>query len=244
MAERKVLNKYFPPDFDPSKLPRLHPSKTQQMKMKVRMMIPVSIRCTYCGNYINKGTKLNSRKEVICETYLGIQIFRFYFKCTNCSAQMTIKTDPKNSDYIVESGATRNFEPWRAEDEEAMQMKSLEKTSLDGKREMKILAVLDEIKCMKSRQAKVSADAMLEAMHRTGADKDNKILKEEEDEALLIKSIFQRPKEEFQRTSKRRMLCEESDVAGFGSGKFKIVKKPAKESTALLSLSNYESDAD
>lgn len=28
-----------------------------------------------------------------------------------------MKTDPQNSDYTVESGAARNFEPWRAEDE-------------------------------------------------------------------------------------------------------------------------------
>jgi hypothetical protein len=28
-----------------------------------------------------------------------------------------MKTDPQNSDYVVESGASRNFEPWRAEDE-------------------------------------------------------------------------------------------------------------------------------
>ena len=51
------------------------------------------------------------------QTYLGIQIFRFYFKCTKCSAEITFKTDPQNSDYTVESGASRNFEPWREQDE-------------------------------------------------------------------------------------------------------------------------------
>ena len=73
-----------------------------------------------------------------------------------------MKTDPQNSDYIVESGATRNFEPWRAEDEEADKtkekrdaeemgdaMKSLENRTLDSKREMDILAALDEMKSMK-----------------------------------------------------------------------------------------------
>ncbi|MBA0703013.1 hypothetical protein Goari_026936, partial [Gossypium aridum] len=97
---------------------------------------------------------------------------------------MTIKTDPQNSDYVVESGATRNFEPWRAEDAEAEKekqkreseemgdaMKSLENRTLDSKREMDILAALDEMKSMKSRHATVSVDSMLEALQRTAAEK-------------------------------------------------------------------------
>jgi hypothetical protein len=51
------------------------------------------------------------------EDYYGIKIFRFYFKCTLCSAEITFKTDAKNTDYAAEHGASRNFEPWQ--DEEA-----------------------------------------------------------------------------------------------------------------------------
>lgn len=66
------------------------------------------------------GTKFNSRKEDAAgEEYLGIQIIRFYFKCPRCSAELAMKTDPKNSDYTVEAGATRNYEPWRDKDEQA-----------------------------------------------------------------------------------------------------------------------------
>ncbi|KAH1103425.1 hypothetical protein AAZX31_13G242200 [Glycine max] len=227
MGERKVLNKYYPPDFDPSKLPRARRPKNQQIK--VRMMLPMSIRCNTCGNYIYKGTKFNSRKEdVIGETYLGIQIFRFYFKCTKCSAEVTMKTDPQNSDYIVESGATRNFEPWRAEDEETDKMKekreaeemgdamkSLENRTLDSKREMDILAALDEMKSMKSRHATVSVDEMLEALQRTAADKEKRL--EEEDEAL-IKSVVFHNSDGFVRRIRDEDIETEEELVQFSNG--------------------------
>ena len=119
-----MLNKYFPPDFDPAKyvapIPlspscqsfvphRLDGSRPQTScrspdtavgwahparrlpkgkrpdnnMMKVRMMLPMSIRCQTCGTYMYKGTKFNTRKEdVEGENYLGIQVRAHALYCT------------------------------------------------------------------------------------------------------------------------------------------------------------------
>jgi len=78
------------------------------------MMMPFTMRCNTCGNYAYVGTKYNMRKETcLDENYLGIRIYRFYVKCSTCYAHMTFKTDPKNHDYVVEHGATRNYEASR-----------------------------------------------------------------------------------------------------------------------------------
>ncbi|KAK8062314.1 hypothetical protein PG997_014411 [Apiospora hydei] len=173
MAERKVLSKYYPPGFDYQQISRRRqPTQAGPKVQTVRLMAPFSMRCLTCGEYLPKGRKFNARKETSQEErYLGIQIFRFYIRCTRCSAEITFKTDPKLSDYVCERGAKRNVEPWRPstaeetdeqrldrlekegqdEDQERDAIVELETKTLDAKREMAVADALDEIRIRNSR---------------------------------------------------------------------------------------------
>ncbi|KAM4692555.1 splicing factor YJU2-like [Rhinophrynus dorsalis] len=192
MSERKVLNKYYPPDFDPSKIPKLrHPKDRQYV---VRLMAPFNMRCKTCGEYIYKGKKFNARKETVQnELYLGLPIFRFYIKCTRCLAEITFKTDPENTDYAMEHGATRNFQAEKLIEEEEKRfqkereeeelnnpMKVLENRTKDSKMEMEVLENLQELKELNQRQANVDFESMLE--HYKETKEDIKRRQEEEDE--------------------------------------------------------------
>lgn len=102
MSERKVLSKYYPPDFDPSKITRSRAPKQAGPKVQtVRLMAPFPMKCTACGEYIYKGRKFNARKETTEEKYYSIPIYRFYIRCTRCSGEITFKTDPKK--YVLPS---------------------------------------------------------------------------------------------------------------------------------------------
>ena len=69
------------------------------------------MRCKTFGNRIYKGTKFNTRMETVHgKNYFGLEIYRFYIKCTNFVAEITHLRDRKNQDYTIEQGATRNFE--------------------------------------------------------------------------------------------------------------------------------------
>jgi len=81
------------------------------------MMLAMNICCKTCGNFMYAGTKFNTRLEKAQgEEYLGMPVHRFYMRCKRCSAEIAIKTDPKNTDYVVEAGATRNYEPSKEQD--------------------------------------------------------------------------------------------------------------------------------
>ncbi|KAH9946423.1 CWC16 protein [Epithele typhae] len=194
MSERKVLNKYFPPDFDPSLIPRRRlPKNSQQV---VRLMAPFSMRCNTCGEYIYKGKKFNARKETVDgEDYYGIKIFRFYIKCTLCSAEITFKTDPKNTDYAAEHGASRNFEPWREEkaEEENNPMKALENRTVDSKREMDILDALQDIRARNARNERVGQSVDLLdrlGMEEIESEEDRERKLAEEEDERLVREVF------------------------------------------------------
>lgn len=202
MSERKVLQKYYPPDFDPSKLTRSRAPKNAGPKvMTIRLMAPFPMKCTSCGEYIYKGRKFNARKETTDEKYFNIAIFRFYIRCTRCSAEITFKTDPKNMDYECERGAKRNFEPWRAngqakqeteeemldrleaEEEERNAMVELETKTLDAKREMAVADALDEIRTRNSRHERVDKDGVEVTVARGAVDDERERLEREDEEA-------------------------------------------------------------
>jgi hypothetical protein len=123
MGERKVLNKWIPPDFDPAKMPRGH--REAMGRMEVRMMLPMNVQCVTCGEFMYRGKKVSSiccwihqeclnsaacnyslqfnakKEDVVGKEYLGMKLYRFIMKCTACNAPFSITTDPEHMDYAV-----------------------------------------------------------------------------------------------------------------------------------------------
>jgi len=199
MSERKVLNKYYPPDFDPSRIPK---SKEPRNKtFCIRLMAPCNMRCTTCGEYIYKGRKFNARKEDVDDmNYLGLRIYRFYIKCTACVSEICFRTDPENTDYVLESGATRNFEALKRAEEQAERedkakreelennpMKMLEERTQASKNEMELAEAIDEIRELNRRTVQVDYDTMLQKYDDIRAA-ELAAMEREDDE--FVKSVF------------------------------------------------------
>ena len=242
MGERKVINKYFPPDFDPAKIPRGKKANLNP-NFVVRMMLPMSVRCNTCGEYMYKGKKFNSRKEDVDGPegeYLGIKVLRFYFKCITCSAEFTIKTDPKNMDYAVEAGVRRNFELYKAEEKEKTAaataraesekddpMAQLENKTKDSKVEMDILDALDEIRTQNARSASLNTDAVLEEHRRATAERAAAAAAgpslDDEDELELRRAFA---------AQRQKRLREDDDSPGDGSDPTDVAAAASSSGTA------------
>jgi len=188
-----------------------------------------------------RGRKFNSKKEAVKGPegkYLGIQKFRFYIKCTACSRPVTFLTDPKNTDYEMESGATRNYEVHKdrvkTEDKELANkelkekedpMKALENRVLESQREMAELDNLDEIKAMNMRQLK-----MMSALH---GGKDG---------LSSVTSVLRKGTEE-KKDEISSLELNDEDEALVKSIKFGKRRQDSQEGLSILRLGQVEEDA-
>lgn len=109
MSERKAINKYYPPDWDPSQAPKKRKNNNPNSE-KVRLMLPFSMKCLQCNEYIALRRKFNARKEVTAEKYMGIKIIRFHIKCPRCNNGIVFRTDPKSAGFAPVEGGVRNYE--------------------------------------------------------------------------------------------------------------------------------------
>ena len=218
MGERKVTNKYIPPDFDPAKLARGRKGRNNDRKKRddVRAMLPFSIQCNACKSYLYRGKKFNSRKEFTGETYIGVKILRLYVKCPTCASQITFKTDPATSDYKMEKGGTRLFEAERndqfsgkdaaPEDEKAKKsitdkvdaMEVLEERAKKSKDQMEALEVLDQIKQKNKRNDLINTKSILDVIHSTAKRDMEKEIKEDQLDSLETMKAFGRAKSRLQ----------------------------------------------
>eukprot|EP00771_Trimastix_marina_P003127 gnl/Trimastix_PCT/4330.p1 GENE.gnl/Trimastix_PCT/4330~~gnl/Trimastix_PCT/4330.p1 ORF type:complete len:320 (+),score=53.15 gnl/Trimastix_PCT/4330:40-999(+) len=136
MAERKAVNKYYPPNWDPSKgslnkFRHSHPLRHRARKLKtegiliIRFEMPWNMYCAGCGRHIAQGVRYNAQKKVV-GNYFSTKILNFRFRCHLCENWIEIQTDPKNGKYDLIKGGRRKIEEFDPEDAEIMQFNSAE----------------------------------------------------------------------------------------------------------------------
>ncbi|KAJ3141745.1 hypothetical protein HDU90_006088 [Geranomyces variabilis] len=119
MADRRATNKYYPPEWDPSKgsintFVGQHPLRERARKLDqgiliVRFELPFNVWCEGCEKHIGMGVRYNAEKKKV-GMYYSTPILSFRMKCHLCSHWIEIHTDPKNAEYTIISGARKREE--------------------------------------------------------------------------------------------------------------------------------------
>ncbi|XP_049733047.1 probable splicing factor YJU2B [Elephas maximus indicus] len=216
MGERKGVNKYYPPDFNPEKHGSLnryhnsHPLRERARKLSqgiliIRFEMPYNIWCDGCKNHIGMGVRYNAEKKKV-GNYYTTPIYRFRMKCHLCVNHIEMQTDPANCDYVIVSGAQRKEERWDMEDNEQVlttehekkqkletdAMFRLEHGEADRSTLKKALPTLSHIQ---EAQSAWKDDFALNSMLRRRFREKKKAIKEEEerDQALQAKASLAIP---------------------------------------------------
>lgn len=212
MGDDNVMNQYYPPDFDPAKMlpvKAFRPKRTPgPRQMSIRMMMPFTMRCSNCEEYMYIATKFNSKCEKIQgTTALGLNAYRFFGDCKHCKKEFSFRTDPEHSDYVLESGGTRTYEAFKDADfaqaevakakalEAENETVALENKIYDTAEEMRRIEELGELRSINKREAK---------RHQVIDDAIEKIIAEATASQSLIDE--QEAEEEF-RTLKKQIVA-------------------------------------
>lgn len=136
MASRKEVNRYYPPDWDPSKgsLNAYHGESWRNGSATVngragaargvtiiRFETPWNMWCTNCNKMVGRGVRYNAEKNKAGK-YYTTTLWEFKMKCHMCDGTIVIATDPKNDDYRIVSGAKRKEESWSTKSSETIDL--------------------------------------------------------------------------------------------------------------------------
>lgn len=89
--------------------------KLDQGILITRFELPFNIWCGTCDNHIGMGVRYNAEKKKI-GMYYSTPMYSFRCKCHLCDGWFEIQTDPKNTRYVVVSGARQKDEEWNPEE--------------------------------------------------------------------------------------------------------------------------------
>ncbi|XP_035698534.1 coiled-coil domain-containing protein 130-like [Branchiostoma floridae] len=216
MSDRKAVNRYYPPDFDPQKHKSInkyrnsHPLRDRARKLSqgiliIRFELPYNIWCGGCGNHVGMGVRYNAEKTKV-GMYYTTPIYKFRMKCHLCDNRFEIQTDPKNCDYVIVSGARRKEERWDAaeneqvvcedhEDKKKMASDPMFRLEHGVKDQDKRKAAVPRLAEIHEWKSQWQDDFSLNQMARRKFRGEKTVLKEEaaEDSALLAKSSLAIP---------------------------------------------------
>ncbi|KAL7932683.1 CWC16 protein [Trichoderma chlorosporum] len=112
------MGRYVPPDVEGTtsgnKLNKKHPLGNRASKLAshgiltVRFEMPFPIWCGHCPKptIIGQGVRFNAEKKR-AGNYLSSPIWSFRFRHASCGGWIEMRTDPKNTAYVVVEGATK-----------------------------------------------------------------------------------------------------------------------------------------
>ncbi|KAL7276904.1 Protein saf4 [Rhizina undulata] len=104
------MGRYVPPEHEGlttgNKLHKKRPPGFHGNTQTVRFEMPFNMFCSACSGHIAQGVRFNAEKKKI-GSYFSTPIFSFRIRHTVCSNVIEIRTDPKNTAYVVAEGGKK-----------------------------------------------------------------------------------------------------------------------------------------